>query len=135
KDWTESLFSRGVYKNKNSATGQTVYGSLADYFREVSCGALKVEGKVFDWIEVKKNRMDYAPGSGTGNRGNRGTLLTDALDRLQARDGKDALKDFDGLFFLYAGKRAGQNSGSLYWPHCYSVRHDNKNWSYFLCPE
>ena len=102
KDWQETLFSRDTYKNKNNATGQTVYGSLADYYHEISCGALRIEGKVFDWVEVKKNRMDYAPGSGTGNKG---PLLTEALEKVKARDGKDALKDFDGLLFLYAGEQ------------------------------
>jgi M6 family metalloprotease-like protein len=132
KEWADSLFSRDTYKDKNSATGEKVYGSLADFYHEVSCDKLSVEGKVFDWVEVKKNRMDYAPGSGTGSKG---PLLTEALDKVMARERKDALKDFDGLFFLYAGERAGQNRGSLYWPHRSSVRYDNKNWPYFLCPE
>ena len=91
KDWQASLFSRDTYKNKNSATDDKVYGSMADFYHEVSYGKLRIEGKVFDWVEVKKNRMDYAPGSGTGSKG---PLLTEALDKVIARDGKDALGDF-----------------------------------------
>jgi M6 family metalloprotease-like protein len=133
EDWQEALFSRDRYKNKESVTGQPVYGSLTDYYREMSCGALKIDGKVFDWVEVKKNRMDYAPGSGTGAKG---PLLTEALELVQKRDGKDALKDFDGLFFVYAGEPPGRlNRGHLYSPHRSTVRVDSKNWSYFLCPE
>ena len=108
KDWTESLFSRDTYKNKNSVTGQPVYGSLDDYYQELSCDALAVEGKVFDWVEVKKNRMDYAPANGGGNRTT--ALFTEAMDLVLARDGADALKEYDGVFFLYAGERANVNA-------------------------
>ena len=93
--WDEALFSEGTY-NKTNATGQAVHGSFRDYFLEQSYGYFKVEGKVFDWIEVSKKRPEYATG-------NRTALLTESLDKLLARDGKDALKDFDGVFFLYAG--------------------------------
>ncbi|MCS6862918.1 MAG: PDZ domain-containing protein, partial [Abditibacteriales bacterium] len=48
KEWEEMLFSQGTYKNKRNATGQEVYGSLNDYYLEQSCGAFRVEGKVFD---------------------------------------------------------------------------------------
>jgi M6 family metalloprotease-like protein len=135
KDWNEGLFSRDTFNQKNP-TGQTVYGSLADYFHEVSCGALKVEGKVFDWIEVKKNRVDYAPGNGTGVR-DKTALLAEAVEKVQARDGADALKDFDGLCFVYAGDRAATNRGSLYWPHRGQLRQGRgaKGWSYILCNE
>ena len=39
------------------------------------------------------------------------------MDMFLARDGKDAWKDFDGVFFLYAGDRVQTHRGSLYWPH------------------
>ena len=55
KDWEESLFSSGKYTEK-SATGQKVYGSMADYYKEISCGTLKVEGKFAGWVEVSKKR-------------------------------------------------------------------------------
>src|SRR5262249_25863806 len=58
KDWEEALFSRKSYDQKASATGQPVHGSLNDYFQEQSCGALRVEGKVFDWVEAGKKRGD-----------------------------------------------------------------------------
>jgi M6 family metalloprotease-like protein len=132
KDWDDALFSRGSYKK--NATGQAVPGSLADYFNEVSCGALKVEGKVFDWVEVKKNRMDYAPGNGTGVR-DKTALLAEAVEKVVARDGADSLKNFDGLCFVYAGNMAAGNRGSLYWPHRGQLRQGGKNWPYILCNE
>jgi M6 family metalloprotease-like protein len=127
KAWEEAMFSKGTY-TKTSATGQTVYGSMVDYYLEQSHGKLKIEGKVFDYVEVSKKRGDYATG-------NRSALLTEAMDKLLARDGKDALKGFDGVFFLYAGSRYPAARGSLYWPHRSSVSHNGKRWPYFICPE
>jgi immune inhibitor A len=132
KDWEESLFSRGAYKNKNNATAQPVHGSMNDFYHELSCDTLNIEGKVFDWVEVKKNRMDYAPANGGGERT---ALFTEAMDKILARDGKDALKEFDGVFFLYAGERARVSRGNLYWPHRASFRHNGKSWPYFICGE
>src|SRR6516162_7835594 len=102
------MFSRGTY-TKTSATGQPVFGSLYDYYHEQSYQTFQVEGKVFDYVEVSKDRAEYATG-------NRAALLTEALDKLLAREGKDALKDFDGVFFVYAGDRYPAARGSLYWP-------------------
>jgi M6 family metalloprotease-like protein len=129
--WEESMFSKGTY-TKTNATGQTVYGSLYDYYWEQSHKTLEVEGKAFDYVEVSKKRADYATGDRT-------VLLKEALDKLLAREGKDALKGFDGLYFLYAGDRFPAARGSLYWPHRATVRHDSYEgrggWSYFICPE
>jgi M6 family metalloprotease-like protein len=128
KAWEEAMFSRGTY-TKTNATGQTTHGSLYDYYFEQSYGYLKVEGKAFDYVEVSKKRSEYATG-------NRTALLTEALDLVLKRDGKDALKDLDGVFFLYAGSRPqGTARGSLYWPHRSSVSFQGKRWPYFICPE
>ncbi len=133
KDWEESLFSSGKYTQK-SATGQKVYGSMADYYKEISCGTLKVEGKFAGWVEVSKRRSEYSTGSGTSNR-EKTNLLTEAMDKLIAKD-KDSLKDIDGVFFLYAGGRInGTTRGSLYWPHRASVQHNGKRWPYFIVQE
>ena len=77
---------------------------------------------------MSKKRGEYATG-------NRTALLTEAMDKLLAREGKDALKDFDGVFFIYAGDRFPAARGSLYWPHRASVTHNGKRWPYFICPE
>ena len=128
KDWDTALFTTGSYHEK-SATGQKVYGSLNDYYLEQSCGAFHVEGKVFDWVQVERKRAEYGADS------NRFALLTEALGKLEERDGKETLKDFDGVFFLYAGERVQTIRGGLYWPHRASVRYKGKNWAYFICPE
>lgn len=131
RDWEESLFSRGKYVKKNSVTGQPVFGSLSDYYQELSCGAFGVEGKMFDWIEVGKKRSEYATATG----GNRTALLAEAMDLILKRDGKEAFKDFDGVFFLYAGERYQTNRGALYWPHRANLQHGGKRWAYFICAE
>jgi M6 family metalloprotease-like protein len=127
-DWEQSLFSKGTYTSK-SVTGQQVFGSLNDYYQEQSCGAFRVEGKVFDWITVKEKKADYA------NNSNRMALLTEALDKLLARDGAEALKGFDGIFYLYAGDRGRTARGGLFWPHRSFVPYKGERWSYFICPE
>lgn len=131
--WTDSLFSTGIYNTK-SVTGQTVYGSMNDYYQELSAGKFRVEGKVFDWVQMSKKRMDYSEGNGTGNR-SRQMLFGEALDKLIARDGEDALKDLDGVFFVHAGGRVQTSRGSIYWPHRSSYRYKNRNIPYFIVPE
>jgi M6 family metalloprotease-like protein len=136
KDWEEALFSRNTYVKKNNATGQTVHGSLNDYYQEQSYGTFRVEGKVFDWVEVSKKRPEYAGLiAGGGRGGNRGSLLTEAVDKVLERDGKEALKDFDGIYFLYAGEPPRTSRGDLYWPHRANFFHQGKRWSYFITPE
>jgi M6 family metalloprotease-like protein len=128
-DWQQALFSKGVYTT-TSVTGQKVYGSLNDYYQEQSCGALRVEGKVFEWVEVKGKRASYAE-----SERNRFALLTEALDRLREREGSEFLAGFDGLFFLYAGDRVRTRRGGLYWPHKANVSWRGRRWDYFICPE
>ncbi len=131
KDWEEALFSQGTYANRSSATGQPVFGSLNDYYREQSNGKLRVEGKVFDWVRVSKNRDAYAQDTG---RRSRGALFGEALDLLLAQD-PNALVGYDGLFFLYAGDRFRTSRGGLYWPHRSTVSHRGRSWPYFIVPE
>ncbi len=127
--WEDSLFSKGTYTQTN-ATGQRVYGSMNDHYLEQSYGKLRIEGKAFPYVKVSKNRADY------GKQGaSRQALLTEALDLVIKRDGKDALQGFDGVFFMYAGGRMQVARGSLYWPHRSSVRHNGVSWPYFICPE
>jgi M6 family metalloprotease-like protein len=126
--WHNAMFSQGTYKQ--TATGQPAFGSLYDYYLEQSYGRLRITGRAFEPVEVSKKRADYgAPGT------QRSALLTEALDKLLERDGPDALKDFDGIIFIYAGGRMQVARGSLYWPHRSSVSHRGKRWPYFICPE
>jgi M6 family metalloprotease-like protein len=126
--WEQSLFSRNSYSEKSS-TGQTVFGSMNDYYHEISCGRLRVEGKYFAPVTVAKKRNDYAADA------NRFALLTESLDKLHARDGAGCLDKFDGIFFLYSGGRVQTNRGGIYWPHRSNLNYKGKRWSYFICPE
>lgn len=128
RDWTQALFSRGKYTGR-SATGQAVYGSLNDYYQEQSSGRFRILGRVFPYVEVGRDRAEY------GTDPDRYALLTEALDRLLERDGRDALDGFDGLFFLYAGERVPTTRGALYWPHRSSFSYRGRRRDYFLCPE
>jgi M6 family metalloprotease-like protein len=133
KDWDASLFSRNSYFDK-SATGQRVYGSMNDYYHEISYGKFQVDGKFVGWVELPKKRMEYSTGSGTSNA-EKTKYFTEVLDKFLAKNGKDALKDYDGIFFVFAGSRVGTTRGSLYWPHRSTFRHNGKSWPYFIVQE
>ncbi|MBL8047310.1 MAG: M6 family metalloprotease domain-containing protein [Chthonomonas sp.] len=131
--WADSLFSTGTYTGE-SATGEKVYGSLNDFYQEVSVKSLRVEGKVFEPVLLTKNRMDYQEGNGTGNR-SRQMLFNETLDAVIKRDGETALDGYDGIFFLFSGGRVQTSRGSVYWPHRSSHRYKNKTWPYFIIQE
>lgn len=133
KDWDASLFSRNSYYDK-SATGQRVYGSMNDYYHEISYGKFQVDGKFVGWVELPKKRMEYSTGSGTSNQ-EKTKYFTEVLDKYLAKNGKDSLKDYDGIFFVFAGPRAGTTRGSLYWPHRSNFTHNGKRWPYFIVQE
>ena len=128
-EWEQAFFSSGVHHGKTNATGQDVHGSLNDYYRELSGGALRVEGKAFPWIEVGKKRGEYIQGSGTSNKT---ALLVEALDKVAKRDGAEAFKDFDAFLFVYAGERVNTNRGAVYYPHAGWVNFQNKRTPYLL---
>ncbi len=131
--WDEALFSTDTYREKTSVTGQRVHGSLADFYRENSCGKLTVSGRVFAPVALDKKRVDYA---GSTRDADKSAFLNEVIDKLEARDGKEALKDFDGLIFIYAGERFPKaNRGTLFWPHRATVQRPGKRWSYYICPE
>lgn len=133
--WNEFFFSTNSYANKNSESGQPVYGSVNDYYLEVSAGALQVEGKVFDWVTANHHRADYVESAKSSNRPET-PLLTEALEKLEAREGEAALNGFDGLLFIYAGDRFPNASrSSLYWPHMGLTIFRNKRWNMFICAE
>lgn len=133
-EWEKLLFSKGEYRDKDNATGQPVFGSLNDFFQEQSCGAFRIEGKVFPWVKVSKKRGDYSQGSGTSNRS---ALPSEALDKLLDREGRDAVNGYDALFFIYAGDRIRTNPGAVYYPHVGTLIHrgSNRRWNYLLTYE
>ncbi|MBM3494445.1 MAG: M6 family metalloprotease domain-containing protein [Armatimonadetes bacterium] len=130
--WSEALFSKGTYAGKSNPTGQAVHGSMNDYYQEVSCGALSVQGKVFAPVALTQPRASY--GQGTGARA-KTPFLTEALDALTKREGQAALDEFDGIMFIYAGSRPATTRGGLFWPHRSSVTYAGKRRPYFIVPE
>lgn len=132
-DWNNSMFSLGRYSYENSL-GQRVYGSMHDYYKEISYGKLKIDGEFVGWVEVSKKRSEYSSGSGTST-GEKVGLFNETFDKLLAKKGKNALDGYDGVFFLYAGGRVQTTRGGLYWPHRANFRHGNKNWPYFIVQE
>lgn len=133
-EWEEFCFSANSYRDKVNATGQKVYGSVNDFFQELSCGQLRVTGKVFDWVKLSRKRADYS--QGTASTRTRSAFFNEALDKLRDRDGRDALDELDGLLFIYAGDRfPTANRGTLFWPHRNSTTYKGRRWSYIICPE
>jgi M6 family metalloprotease-like protein len=131
-EWEEMFFSTGTYAGKNNATGQPVYGSMEDYYREVSCGGLQVEGRVFAWVQAGRKRPEY-PALPINPKQ---ALLTEVLDHLLEREGDDCLSEFDGFMFIYAGDRfPTTNRGSVFWSYRSSVVFRGKSRPYFICPE
>ncbi len=133
-EWEDFFFGENTYRDKTNATGQRVYGSVRDYFHELSCGRLTVTGRVFDWIQLSKDRAEYS--QGTANARTRSAFFNEALAALLEREGAEALRDFDGLQFIYAGARfPTANRGTLFWPHRGSTTYKGKRWSYVICAE
>jgi M6 family metalloprotease-like protein len=133
KDWENALFSIGSYTGKN-ASGNSVYGSMADYYREISHGKMTVEGSFIDWVEVAKKKMDYNLGMSTTSN-DKSKYFVEMMDKLIAKKGKDVLKDYDGIFVVFAGDGVSTSRGGLYWPHRARFTHAGKSISYFIVPE
>ena len=132
-EWVDFLFSHGSYSGRSNVTDQAIYGSLADYYKEVSCGVLRLQGHVFDWVDLPGKRSVYTLST---NAGNKDVFFKEVLDFVTRRDGTNALADFDGIHFLYAGGRFPTGDrGSLYWPHASFLTYRKKSWRYFVCPE
>ncbi|MCS7021431.1 MAG: M6 family metalloprotease domain-containing protein [Gemmataceae bacterium] len=133
EDWNRAFFSIDSYKDK-SPTGEKVYGSMRDYYHEVSYGKLQLEGQFLGWVKVSKKRQDYSTGS-SSTPAERRALLVEALDLYTAKHGKDALQNYDGVCFLYAGSRVQTSRGGLYWPHRANVTYQGRSIPYFIVPE
>lgn len=126
--WEAALFSQGKHLEKN-ATGQPVFGSVADYFHEMSAGKFRLEGKVLAPIVAEHNRADYAQAAGGKS------LLVEVGAKLEKALGRDWLKKFDGLFVVYAGPRFAAPRATFFWPHRDVVELGGTRLSYFICPE
>lgn len=131
--WEQSLFSSGRYLEEN-VFGDRVYGSLNDYYQEISYGKLKVTGAFIDWVEVSKKKMDYNLGSSTSANDKR-KYFEEVMNAVYKKHGNNILDGYDGIFFVFAGERVQTSRGGLYWPHKSNFSHQGKSWSYFIVPE
>jgi M6 family metalloprotease-like protein len=68
-------------------------------------------------------------------RGNRDALLREVIDKVIARDGKDALDGYDAVGFVYAGRRAVRSVESVYWPHMAMMNYQNHRIRYWVAEE
>ena len=131
--WKEAFFSTGTY-NKTDVTGRTVFGSMNDYYQEVSCGKLAIKGKIFPWLTLSQKQANY--GQLKAKAASAGGLLLEAVDKLLEREGAKALEGFDGIGFIYAGEKGKDvNRGNVFWPHRSTLRRKNGSWSYVIIPE
>jgi len=145
-DWQEEFFSTRSYTDR-SVTGQKVFGSVNDYYQEVSSGKLKVEGEIFDWMDLSKKRMEYAPAPpAAGDRAGPATrpsargnsdimLIGEVLEKLVAREGRNVLDGYDALVFLYAGNRAARGNQNVFWPHTSMLSYRGRRMRYFIAEE
>jgi len=132
KDFARMLFSVGEYAQ--SPDGRTTYGSMRDYYKEVSCARFDVDGQVFDWVQVPEKWAHYDAQDMGGGDGSTATVFDDSLRALKARHGADALAKFDGVVFLYAGERKSLR-GSQLWPHRASVAIGGRHLPYYITEE
>ncbi|MBK8975572.1 MAG: hypothetical protein IPM29_06575 [Planctomycetes bacterium] len=111
----DALFASGGFRG-DAPTGQPVYGSLDDFYREMSYGTFGVTGHVFDWVELPGSYDDYRAASFGASK------TRDALEAaVLARDGTDCLDGFDGLIFVWAGNPVSRVSNL--WPMRVPLRH------------
>jgi len=132
KDFERLLFSAGEYTQ--APDGRKTYGSLRDYYKEISVGTFDVQGKVLDWVQLPEKWAYYdAQDMGGGEPGTR-TIFQDALEAARKKHGASALDGFDGVVFLYAGERESPR-GSQLWPHRASVQVGGRDLPYYIIEE
>lgn len=107
-DFETMFFSTRAYCDR-SPTGQPVYGSVRDFYDEMSYGRMTTTGKVFDWVELPGKYEDYRQASFGSPIVQK--KLTEAV---LARYGRDALDGFNGLVFIWAGNNVTRVSAL--WP-------------------
>jgi immune inhibitor A len=128
-------------------------GSMRTLYKEMSYGALDIDGVVTEWIRAPHPYSYYTNGSsGTGNSypNNTPGLLADILGiylKSNTLAGFDANNDgyVDGLFLIHAGAGAETDSDpakrqNMIWSHKWTLPKSISNsgikaWAYFTAPE
>ena len=131
EEWRQMCFSRHTYTHLN-ATGDQVYGSVADYYAEASCDKLAVAGHVFDWVTLPGTVAMYNQPKSSLRRG---IMFDQIVKAISTREGAAALNDYDAVVLLYAGDqyRAATRSTEL-WPHRSNFTVGGKTWPYVITP-
>ncbi|MDA1015674.1 MAG: hypothetical protein O3A00_14620 [Planctomycetota bacterium] len=107
-EFGKAFFSENDYTS-TSATGQRVYGSLRDFYDEMSYGQLRVTGKVFDWVELPGTYSDYRDASFGSS-----VLQDQLLLAIRRKHGADVFNKYDGLALIWAGNTVRRTSAL--WP-------------------
>ena len=108
EDFARAMFSADGF-GTTSPTGQQVYGSVAEFYREMSYGNSTVRGEVFGWYRLPGAYADYRDASFGSS------IVQDRLlEALFADEGAGALDRFDGVAFLWAGNTVKRTSAL--WP-------------------
>ena len=122
-----TFFSRDSHRGR-LPSGRGLHGSLRDYFRDQSHGALDVTGRVLPTVRVPASRRTFeAQPMGAGPD----SLYARALLTLEAREGTAVLREFDGIAFLYPGEVASPPRRGL-WPHRATIRAGGRVLPYFV---
>ncbi len=89
-----------------------------------------------DKREAAKEQPDKPRPDENANRfRSREAVLREALDKLIARDGKDALDGYDAVIFIYAGKRAVRTIDSVFWPHMGMMNYQGRRLRHYVVEE
>ncbi|HHI79351.1 MAG TPA: M6 family metalloprotease domain-containing protein [Planctomycetes bacterium] len=123
------LFSEGEYTK--APDGRRTYGSMRDYYKEVSCGQFDLEGRAFDWVQVPETWAYYDEQDMGPARGGKTRIFEDALKEVRKREGPKALDPYQGVVFIYAGARDSLR-GSQLWPHRSSIRVGGRSVPYYI---
>ncbi len=105
KEAFEDLFNKEGYNEEQWYAS----GSVKDYFKEVSYGALNVESIVVDWVQVSQNYAYYGANDGNGHDIRPREMVSEALQLVEDRGfdfstiDNDSDGNIDGLTIIHAG--------------------------------
>jgi len=126
--WQESFSARATYI-KNNILGQTVYGSVHDFYLEQSYGKIRIEGKVFDSSKSRRSATSYARAAKTCCSARRLTNSWLAMARTHWRSSTAS-----SSLCRFAAASTTRGAQPLL-PHRASVNHGGKRWPYFIVAE
>lgn len=133
EDLHRLFFGRGSYVGPAPGGVGQVFGSVRDYYAEVSCQRFDLDGRVFDWVHLQETKDAWRK-KPLGSREARSRILNAAVEMVQQRHGKDILDAYDGIAFIHAGAQVVRRPSAL-WPHRASIRIGDRVLPYYLNAE